>query len=481
MKTLYKSAENEAYSINETFTRKIDEDSYFISTRHGGWVLLTEEEFQDFKEAEFDQNDSLFLKLKENGIILTQDNMGQVKSSLRERHSRLFKPPTYHVIPVSESCNLNCEYCHPDAKPGKGLMDRDMGNEILEFIFSIPDLKDRSVKLVFSGGEPLMNFEVVRYMAERARELAKENKVELKTSMMSNLTLMDDDIADSIDKNNIQLGTSLDGPKELHNKQRHYGSGNGTYEDVVYWIERFKEKYGKTVGAIPVITKMTLDYGAQAFVDSYVDLGQKEVFLKPYRPQGRAKNKDKLAMSPEEFFSFYKEALDYCIELWKDGVTMKERLTRELVENFISSSRNCMCRDKPCGAGLTMLSWNREGDVIACDSLRSEEEARLGNVKEDSYLDIRAAALPLVSMTTDVTPECSQCAFSPFCSTCPGNAFGQRDDPMPKPPLNFECKWQKKAFETLIEKFKDEEEAEILKNWTNEYQRKTKKRTKFHT
>jgi len=467
METLYKKESNQAYSINETFSRRLDEEHQFVSTRHGGWVILDQEEYEKFKSRQFDHDSELFKDLKEAGIILTEDSLECVKSDLRKRHSRLLQPSTYHVIPVAEACNLNCVYCHPDAKPGKGLTDRDMAEEIVEFILSIPNLKHHSIKFVLTGGEPLLNFDIVRFITERGRELADENDVKLKISLQSNLTVMDDEIAKFLKKNGISVGTSLDGPKELHNKHRPYQSGKGSYEDVVYWIKRLKRDFGVNAGAISVMSKMSLDYNPQEVVDTFRRLNQREIFIKPFRPQGRAKENDKLEMTPESFFQFYKGAMDYILALNKKGETIRERTTREYVENFLSPTRNCMCRDRPCGAGTTMLSWTRNGDIYACDTMRSEPEAKLGNVKQDSYLDIRAAALPLVSMTNDVIPECTQCAYNAFCGTCPGNAFGEMDDPLPKPPLNFECQWQKRAFDYIARKFLVKEDRKILEQWAS--------------
>lgn len=473
MKTLYKEAENLSCSINETFTHQIDEEHYFVSTRHGGWVILDKEEFDSFKSRDFEPDSELFNELKDVGIILTEDSMDKIKKDLWKKHYRLVNPPTYHVIPVSEACNMNCVYCHPDSKPGKGSMDRSMAEEILDFIFSIPGIKGKTIKIVLTGGEPLTNYDTVRFIVEKAHELAKEKNINLNISLQSNLTLMEDNIAEFLKEHNVKVGTSIDGPKELHNAQRPYQSGGGTYEDIVYWINRLRKEYGLHVGAISVVTGISLDYDPKDMVDTFRDLGQKELFIKPYRPQGRAKeHDDELRMTAQEFFDFYRGAVEYILDLWRDGTDIIERTTREYIENFTSPKRRSMCKDRPCGAGITMLSWTKDGDIIACDSLRSEEEAKLGNVKEDSYLDIRAAALPLVSMTTDVTPECTRCPFQAFCGMCPGNSFGEHDDPMPKPPLNFECQWQKKAFDYLLKKFTIKEDREILKSWSRDFRKK---------
>lgn len=466
MQTMYKERDNQAYSINEVFTRKI-EDHWLLTTRHGGWVLLNNQEFKKFKNREFENNENFFRKLEDSGIIITSQNRKNILSDLRKKHSRLVRPATYHVIPISESCNLNCKYCHPDAKPGKGLMDRDAAEEILDFIFSIPNLENKSMKIVLTGGEPLLNYDVLRYTLSEANKRSKERKIRLNISFVSNFTLMDDDIAKELTKTNLQFCTSLDGPKELHNKQRPYQSGKGSYEEVVYWIKRLREEYNTRTGAIPVVTKLSLKYGPKKFVDSYLEVGQREVFFKPYRPQGRAKENDELRMTPEEFFSFYKEGLEYCIKLYKKGVKVRERTTKEIMDNFLSSRRACMCRDRPCGAGLTMLSYNKDGKVMACDSLRSIEEFELGTVKDD-YTTIRANALPIVSNTSDVIPACSSCAYNAYCGTCPGVAYGDYDDVFPKPPIDFECNWQKMVMDLLMKKI-IKGEGEIFKEWVRNY------------
>lgn len=475
MKTLYKEAENKAYSINETFSRRIGSKHVLLTTRHGSWVLLTEEEFERFENREFDFNSEFFERLKDLGIIITQDSADEIKKDLRKKHSRLFRPPTYHVIPVSESCNLNCEYCHPDAQPGKGIMDRDVAEDIIEYIFSIPNLEGSSMRFVLTGGEPLLNYDVVRFLADKIKKESEGREIRTRVSMVTNMTKMNDDIAEELSDSSISVSTSLDGPKELHNKHRHYNSGKGTFETVTHWMKRLKNKYNMRISAMPVVTNISLEYGPESLVDIYRDLGQGTVFFKPYRPQGRGEKRSDLRMEPEDFFEYYKEGLEYILELWKKGEKIVERKTREFMENFLSPSRRSMCMDRPCGAGLTMLSWNKDREVYACDSLRSEEEAKLGNIDEDSYMDLRGNALPFVSMTTDVIPECTKCPYQSFCGTCPGNGFGERGDPLPKPPLSFECKWQKKAFDYLMKKIAEGQDSNILKNWSREYQRKIRK------
>lgn len=466
MQTFYNEENGDPYSINEYFTKEIN-DKHLLTTRHGGWVILEDGEFREFEEGEFEADGELFQKLEGEGIIITEDNREDILSCITKNNFMVLSPSCYHVIPVADSCNLNCKYCHPDAKPGKGLLDRDVAEDILDFIFSIPKLGNRKMKIVLTGGEPLMNYDVLQYITDESEKRAKDRKVNLNMSLVTNLTLMDDDIAKDLSKTDIDICTSLDGPKELHNKQRPHSSGKGSYEEVTYWTKRLRKKYKTRVSAIPVITKLSLDYGPKKFVNSYLENGFPNVFFKPYRPQGRAKENDELRMTPEEFFNFYRKGLEYCIKLRKKGVSIRERMTGEFMSSLLTPEGSSMCMRRPCGAGLSMLSYTTNGKVMACDSLRSIEEFQLGTVKDD-YLEIRSNALPLISITPDVIPGCSNCPYNSFCGTCPGVAYGDYDDIFPKPPIDFECQWKKKIFDLLFEKIAKGED-DVLMEWGEKF------------
>ncbi len=463
--------EKEVFTLNEYFTYRLNENQVLITTRHGGWCVLSQEEYLLLKNNLVDDKfASLFEKLKEAGVILTKNNINGIVADLRKENSFLLRPATYHVIDVTDKCNFNCIYCHPDATFQKKDMDEKTADKVLDFIFSIPSSRQ---EIIIEGGEPLLNWNLVKYLYNKSKEKVKQNGIKsFRFGVTTNLSLMTDNIAKEMAEMKIHPAVSFDGPKELHNRHRPFANGNGSYDIIIYWFHRLREKYNLRASFLPLITKISLGYGPKAFIDEFLKHDNELVFFKPFRPSGRAlKNLEELKMSPEEFFDFLKSGIEYCISLNKKGIKVRERLTSNMVENIISPHRSSMCHRRPCGAGgFPMLSYGIDGSIYACDSLRSIDFFTLGNVATDTYQTIRERALPLIALAPDLIPICSSCPFMAYCGLCLADTAGQDNDIYPKIPRSFSCKWQKMAFEYLFTKLsKEDEDAKILKSWVPNY------------
>ncbi len=453
-------AEEEVYSLNEHFEARLDEDRILITTRHGGWIVLSNEEYDLFKKNPR-EDEILFRELERVGIILTERNIKNILGDLRKQHNSLFSYPSFNVISVTDRCNLDCIYCHPNANPQMDQMDQDMADDVLDFIFNTPT---KSKQIILQGGEPLLNFNLVQYIYEESKRRSEEKKIRLRFSFGTNLTLMDEDIAKEIKKMGIIPCTSLDGPKELHDQQRPYIGGRGSYEDVVYWIKTLREDFDIAVSSLATMTQYSIDCGAKKIIDEYRNLGINEVFFKPFRPSGRAVDNN-LYMNPEDFFNFWREGIEYCIKLCKNGDPMVERQSREAIENFLYANRRCMCATRPCGAGISMISYGCDGTIIACDSARNNDFLDIGHIRSDDYRTIRSRIMPLVTLSSDLIPVCSTCEYMAFCNTCLCCNYGFHNDLYPKVPRDFECKWRKKALQYLFQKLTGGD-GPILRSWS---------------
>lgn len=447
---------------NEYFHFPLDVDHNLITTRHGGWAVLSDNEYQQLKKV--DEGSELFKKLEEVGIILTEKSQQKVIQDLRIQNSCLYSSTNYHVIAVTNKCNFNCIYCHPEASPDKNEMSEETAEKVLDFIFSIPTSRQQ---IIIEGGEPLLKWELIKFLYQGAKKRSQEKNINLRFSFTSNLSLMTDKIAQELTEMNIQPCVSFDGPKEVHDKHRPFISGEGSYDKVVYWVKRLKKDYKIRVHGIPVITKLSLKYGAKAFIDEYLNLGENTVFFKPFRPSGRALSSfQELEMTPDEFYNFWREGIEYCLYLNKQGIAMKELTTQFLITNILSPYRRSMCHRRPCGAGISILSYNCDGTINGCDADRGAGFLDLGHVDKDDYSTIRAKALPLVALYPDLIPICSSCPFVAYCGLCLTEAIGRENDIYPKIPRSFSCQWQKKVLAYLFKKFLDnKEDAQILRRW----------------
>lgn len=453
------------FSPNEYFTFRLDEGKTLLTTRHGGWAFLSDEEYHLFKAGNLNQDSELFLILEKAGLILTGKSTGKIIRDLRVQNNFVSIPTAYHVIAITNKCNFNCIYCHPDASPYKDEMSGETADKVLDFIFSIPMFE--GCQIIIEGGEPLLKWDLIKYLFHKAKKKAAEKNLRLRFSFTTNLSLMTDEIAKDISDMKINPCVSFDGPKELHNKQRPFYGGGESYDKVVYWFKRLKEKYKLRVNAIPVITNLSLKYGPKAIIDEYLKLGMQSVFFKPFRASGRALDDfQELGMKAEDFYEFWRDGIEYCLSLQKKGMEMKELNTIYMVGNIFSPYRKSMCHRRPCGAGFSILSYNTDGTINGCDSTRGQGFLDLGHVGKDDYQTIRSRALPLLALIPDAVPICTNCPFVSYCTICLADTYGRENDIYPKIPRSFSCQWQKLAFAYLFRKISDSpKDAEILRKW----------------
>jgi len=453
------------FSLNEYFRHPLDKDHNLISTRHGGWILLSDAEYQILKSGKLAGHTELFQALERVGIVLTERSIRAVARDLGREHNFVFYPTNYHVIAITNKCNFNCIYCHPDANPQKGEMTEETARKVLDFIFSIP--MTGGCQIIIEGGEPLLKWDLIKFIHAEAKKRADAKGLELRFSFTTNLSLMTDEIAQQLADWGVHPCISLDGPKELHDKQRPLLGGQGSHDKVMYWAKRLKENYDLKIYAIPVITRLALEYGPESIIDEYLKIGQNVVFFKPFRASGRAlDNFQELAMTPVEFFEFWKKGIEYLISLNKKGRKAKELNTTYFIANIVDSFRKSMCHHRPCGAGFSILSYDCEGVINGCDAARGQGFLDFGHVDTDDYPSIRTKATSLLALTPDLIPICSTCPFISYCGNCISDVFGLENDVYPKAFRNFGCQWQKRALEYIFQKFAENgEDASILYSW----------------
>jgi len=452
------------YPINEFFSFPLG-DKILVTTRHGGWNILSDEQYQLLKSGKVDENSELFKNLEGAGIILTENGTRKVIQDLSIENNFLHLPTRYHVIAVNNKCNFNCIYCHPNATPREDEMKTETARKVLDFIFSIP--MQRSCHIVIEGGEPLLNWDLIKFIFQEGKKKAAEKNLKLRFSFTTNLSLMTDEIAQEFSDMRVIPCVSFDGPKELHDKQRPFVGGRGSYDTVTYWFKKLRNDYKINIHAIPVITNISLKYGPEAIIDEYLKLGEEVVFFKPFRASGRALASFKeLDMKPQDFYDFWRRGIEYCFSLNKKGIKIRELTTSYYITNILSPQRWSMCHRRPCGAGFSILSYSPNGTINGCDATRGQGFLELGHVDEDDYPTIRSRVLPLLALSPDLTPICSTCPFMAYCRHCLSDVYGRENDLYPKIPRSFECHWQKAAFEYLFQKIsEDTKDAQILLSW----------------
>ncbi len=461
----------EEYVINRYLSKKMESGQVLVTAEHGGWALLSQEEFELLRKNKLWENPNLFNLLKQNGIIITNGNMEDLINDYRRRFSHLTYGVNLHIISPTLRCNHSCIYCHAKSRPinAKGFdMDRKTAKAVVDFIFQSPAME---LTVEFQGGEPLANFPLIEYITEYATKKSHEHHKNIKFLIVSNLTLVDDDILKFLLKNNFGICTSLDGPKKVHDRNRKFLGSGGSYKKVSHWVKRIRNEFNYKINALPTITKFSLPY-AKEVVDVYVEHGIDRIRMRHLINSGFAHQRwERIGYSAEEFLNFWKKSVEHCISLNKKGVDIAEGMTILIARKFLSKDyQSYTCWNAPCGAALGQVAYDWKGNVYTCDEARSFDIFRLGNVKENNYKEIFCGqqALNMVDLSSSLASSCEFCVWKPFCGNCLVTLYGEQGSLIPKIPLERECTIRKGMIEHVFSKIlaNSESRSTVLK-WAN--------------
>ena len=349
----------------------------------------------------------------------------------------------------------------------------------VDMAFSGPN---RNIAIEFQGGEPLLNWPVVRFVVQYAR---KRNELEgrcLLLSIVTNLSLMDEAKLAFLLDNEVSICTSLDGPASLHDRNRvfHEGSSHAT---AVRWIREIERRRLSEPpprrrlfkpSALMTTTRFSLPAWRE-IVDAYMDVGLGGIFLRPLSPIGYAKKVwGTIGYEAAQYLEFYKRALDYILEINLRGRPFIERMAaivawkalRRRDPNFVD------CRS-PCGASLGQIAYNFDGDVYTCDEGRMVAQQgdpifRIGNVLRDGYDAIMASPATkgcCMASVLDTQPACSRCAYKPYCGLCPVYNYEAQGSLMGQIPRNMHCSVLKGVFDLVFERLDDRAASEVIEGW----------------
>jgi uncharacterized protein len=394
-------------------------DNVLLTTDHGGWLLISDDEY--LKLLKHEVSHTLYADLVSNGIILTGDNINSVIEKYKKRYQIYYRGTSLHLVIPTSCCNHSCIYCHSNAvSPSlvEETMEQKTADKVLDFIFQSPS---PHIIIEFQGGEPLLAFECVRYVVKKAQKLNKERKRILQFIIVTNLSLLQDEMIEFISKNKIKVTTSLDGPRQVHNKNRKMFGGGDTYDTVIEKINKLRSK-NINVGMLMVTTRYSLPYWKE-IIDEYLKHGQSNIRLKYLDYLGVAKNSwDKIGYTIDEFLDFWKKSVDYIFSLNKKGILIFESNVDLILKKLYSTSDpNFLDLRSPCGIVIGQLAYNYNGDIYSCDEGRSDRYYIMGNVKKDNYNRVLQSkkAKELVTSSINENHLCDACVYKPFCGLCP--------------------------------------------------------------
>ncbi len=475
VKSYFAPTLREQYILNNFNAHKFDENNFLVTTEHGSWVLLNKQEYELLRLHKLDEDPNLFKELKEKGVILSEDNVEKVVDSYRERFSFLFQGASLHIVVPTLRCNQRCIYCHSRAVPdsGKGFdMDEKTARAVVDFIFKTPS---PVITIEFQGGDCLLNFETVEFIMDYARKKEKESKKKLRFAIVTNLTKMDESILKSLKDRGIKsLSTSLDGPKELHDRNRKYLDGTGSYDDVVYWIKKIKEEWKDLhLTAMSTTTRYSFDFGDE-LVDEYIDLGFNDVWLRPLNNIGfAAESWKKIGYSAEEYLDFYKKELEYIVEKNRAGTPVRELMTSIMLKRILlKGDARFTDIQSPCGAAIGQILYKYNGDIHTCDEGKLFDEFRLGDVFSTPYSGIyeNQTLEAMIDISSKKNYLCDACVWSPYCGICPIYSYAAQGTIVSKLAMDDKCRIMQGLIEHIFRKMLfSERHKKLFLEWLGQY------------
>lgn len=331
------------------------------------------------------------------------------------------------------------------------------------------------IKIEFQGGEPLLNFPLITKIIENAKASATKVGKHIDFVIASNLALLSEQILGFCKSNNVFLSTSLDGPADLHNRNRPRPGGN-SYQLAVKGIREAQKILGKErVSALMTTTEASLNR-VEEIIDEYVALGLEGIFLRPLSPYGFAvKTKLIRRYDTKRWLDFYARGLRHILDLNRKGLNFFEFYSLLLLRRMLSDEPiGYVDLRSPAGIGLGALVYNYDGTVFASDEGRmlaemGDDTFKLGHVESDDYssLILSDKLLNLVaSSMTQCAPECLNCVYESHCGADPVYHHATQRDPVGIKPLSGFCSRQKGVIGTLVHLLEAlPEDAQVLRRW----------------
>ena len=353
--------------------------------------------------------------LKAAGKLFSPDVFAPMAGTLKERSGDVVKALCLHV---AHTCNLNCAYCF--ASQGKyhgdrALMSFEVGKRALDFLIEHSGTR-RNLEVDFFGGEPLMNWEVVKQLVAYARTQEEAHHKHFRFTLTTNGMLIDDDVIDFSNREMSNVVLSLDGRREIHDRLRVDYAGNGSYDRIVPKFQKLvKARGGKNYYMRGTFTHANPDFTRDVL--HMADLGFTELSMEPVV----CDPSDPAALTPEDI-----ETVKQQYELLAEEMLRREREGHPLTfYHYMIDLTGGPCiykRISGCGSGTEYMAVTPWGDLYPCHQFVGEEAYKLGNIWDG--VTNTALREEFRACNAYARPECADCWAKLYCSGgCAANAY----------------------------------------------------------
>ena len=353
--------------------------------------------------------------LEQAGKLWAEDVFAPMAGVLKERSGDIVKALCLHV---AHTCNLNCSYCFASQGRFHGeraLMSFETGKRALDFLVEHSGAR-RNLEVDFFGGEPLMNWEVVKQLVAYARSIEREKRKNFRFTLTTNGMLINDEVIDFCNREMSNVVLSLDGRKETHDRLRVDYAGNGSYDRIVPLFQKLvAARGGKNYYMRGTFTHANPDFTEDLF--HMADLGFTELSMEPVvcAPD------DPAALTPEDI-----ETVKAQYELLARDMLRRRREGHPITfYHYMLDLSGGPCiykRISGCGSGTEYMAVTPWGDLYPCHQFVGEEKWKLGDI----WQGVTNTALreEFRACNAYARPECADCWARLWCSGgCAANAM----------------------------------------------------------
>ena len=354
-------------------------------------------------------------ELVADGQLFAPDTFEPMAGVLKQKTAGVVKALCLHI---AHTCNLNCSYCF--ASQGKyhgdrAVMSFEVGKQALDYLIANSGTR-HNLEVDFFGGEPLMNFQVVKDLVAYARSVEKEKGKNFRFTLTTNGVLVDDDVIDFANRECSNVVLSLDGRREVHDRYRVDYAGRGSWDKIVPKFQKFvKARGGKDYYMRGTFTHANPDFLAD--IQQMLDLGFNELSMEPVV----CAEGDPAALTEADLpvvLDQYEKLAQLMLQKDKEGNPFT--FYHYMVD--LTGGPCIYKRISGCGSGTEYMAVTPWGDLYPCHQFVGEERFKLGNVWDG--VTNTAVQEEFAACNVYAHEECRDCWARLYCSGgCAANAY----------------------------------------------------------
>lgn len=466
------------YSLLPLRFLRLDDSRCLVTNLVGEHLVLSFADVQALIRHTLSASSPIYDELKSRHFLIESGSSVSVDllaTKLRTHHRHLADLTGLFLFVTTLRCEHSCRYCQVSRQSDDKQafdMSHETAERAVEFMFNTPS---PTLKVEFQGGEPLLNFPLLQHIVSLVEARNATTNKDIAFVVATNLALLSEEHLAFFRDHRIGVSTSLDGPAELHNRNRPR-RGSDSYQRAVDGIRRVRDALGRdSVSALMTTTEASLD-APEAIVDEYVRQGFNSIFLRSLSPYGFAVRTGEVSRyGTTRWLHFYERALRHIVALNRGGTPFREEFATIVLGKMLTPwPSGYVDLRSPAGIGIGALVFNYDGTIYPSDEARMLAEMgdttfSLGRLGETSWRDAMTSDTllePILASMTETAPMCSDCAAQPYCGADPVGHHATQGDFVGFKPASAFCQKQLGVVSLLVRMLEDEPEtAEVLRSW----------------